>query len=392
MKDIDITIFGATGFTGKHVVQELYSQKSKLKIAIAGRSAKKLEEISKRGLEIIEADVNDQESLNAMCKRSKVVINCVGPFRFFGKQVVRACVENGTSYCDISGEPEFIEKCFVEFEEKAKETGCVVVSACGFDSVPADIGLAWTCSLFPTGSEIVSGESFLELKTSKSARINYGTFETAVESIAHERDLRRFRKEHPRKLNYLKPRLTKKLLPFWNEKLGKYCVVFPGSDAAIVRMTQVCETNRSPVQYMAYLAVDGLLQLIGLFIFGLVMILFTRFSAGISLLKNYPEFFSFGLFGKEGPTDEQIASTSFSTQFSVSGRIDGEEIQINSKVSGPEPGYVTTPICVVAAALMLLQKDDLKVKSGVYTPASAFNIPKMVSRLTQRGISFEQLK
>lgn len=55
---------------------------------------------------IILADCDNQKSLNDMAKQAKVVINCCGPYRFYGECVVKACVENGASHVDVSGEPE----------------------------------------------------------------------------------------------------------------------------------------------------------------------------------------------------------------------------------------------------------------------------------------------
>lgn len=52
------------------------------------------------------ADCEDKKSLDSMAKQAKVVINCCGPYRFYGESVVNACVENGASYIDVSGEPE----------------------------------------------------------------------------------------------------------------------------------------------------------------------------------------------------------------------------------------------------------------------------------------------
>lgn len=54
----------------------------------------------------INASCEDEQSLNEMAKHGRVVINCCGPYRFYGEPVVKACIENGTHYVDVSGEPE----------------------------------------------------------------------------------------------------------------------------------------------------------------------------------------------------------------------------------------------------------------------------------------------
>lgn len=55
---------------------------------------------------IILADVKDEESIKKMTKQAKVIVNCCGPFRFYGEPVVKACVATGTHYVDVTGEPE----------------------------------------------------------------------------------------------------------------------------------------------------------------------------------------------------------------------------------------------------------------------------------------------
>ena len=78
-KDIDIIIYGATGFTGKLCVEYLASEERPTKWAIAGRNEEKLKKIKDRfnlpsdiGLMIV--DSNDQESIDAMVNLSLIHI------------------------------------------------------------------------------------------------------------------------------------------------------------------------------------------------------------------------------------------------------------------------------------------------------------------------------
>lgn len=86
------------------------------------------------------ADVSDMQSLQDMAKVAKVVLNCVGPYRFFGEQVVQACIIEGAHHVDLSGEPQFLEKVQLLYHKDAEEKGVYVIGACGFDSIPADCG------------------------------------------------------------------------------------------------------------------------------------------------------------------------------------------------------------------------------------------------------------
>jgi short subunit dehydrogenase-like uncharacterized protein len=64
----------------------------------------------------------------------------VGPFSLHGRELVAACVEAGTDYCDSTGEPQFVRAMIDRHHARARETGARIVPCCGFDSVPSDLG------------------------------------------------------------------------------------------------------------------------------------------------------------------------------------------------------------------------------------------------------------
>lgn len=153
MAQVDILVFGASGFTGEYICRELASQYSQeFTYGLAGRSQAKLEkvqnDIKNRGLappsKIVVADVKNEASLLDMAKSCRLLINAVGPYRFFGLQVVEACIKGGCHYVDISGEPWFLESSEFKFNELAKKNKVYSISACGFDSIPSDLGVEFT--------------------------------------------------------------------------------------------------------------------------------------------------------------------------------------------------------------------------------------------------------
>ena len=106
-KDIDITIYGATGFTGQLCVKYFQSLDLKIKWAIAGRNLEKLKTIANNfasDTEILVADSDDEVRLKDICSRSRVILSTAGPFYRYGSKLVKACVENGSHYVDITGE------------------------------------------------------------------------------------------------------------------------------------------------------------------------------------------------------------------------------------------------------------------------------------------------
>ena len=66
---------------------------------------------------LILSDSSDSSSLLAMAQQARVVLNCVGPYRFYGEAVVEACVEAGAHHLDISGEPQYLEKMQLKYHQ-----------------------------------------------------------------------------------------------------------------------------------------------------------------------------------------------------------------------------------------------------------------------------------
>jgi short subunit dehydrogenase-like uncharacterized protein len=149
-RDFDIVVWGATGFTGALVAEYLLSEYGigdSLRWAIAGRSEQKLEALKQelgptaKSLPSIVADSFDGQKLAAMAAKTRVVITTVGPYAKYGSKLVAACVEQGTHYCDLAGEAQWIRKMVDQHHEAAVESGARIVHCCGFDSVPMDIGV-----------------------------------------------------------------------------------------------------------------------------------------------------------------------------------------------------------------------------------------------------------
>jgi short subunit dehydrogenase-like uncharacterized protein len=151
MHDFDLIVFGATGYTGRLVVEALLEfPEPGLKVAMAGRNLVKLEsvrrEIAKRfpaasELALIQADSHDEASLSAMVQRTRVLCTTVGPYAELGDSLVKACVEYGVDYCDLTGEVYWMRKNIDAYHEEAKAKGLRIVHAAGFDSIPFDIGV-----------------------------------------------------------------------------------------------------------------------------------------------------------------------------------------------------------------------------------------------------------
>jgi len=152
-KDVDVVVYGATGFTGKRAAAYLSEgHPQQPRWAIGGHSAAKLEELRQTlatspapPQAVLEADLEDAEGLRAMTRRAKVVVTFVGPYeRYNGGNLISAAVDTCTHYVDISGEPIWKAQMLSTFGAAAKARGVAIVQSAGLDSLPADFVSLWS--------------------------------------------------------------------------------------------------------------------------------------------------------------------------------------------------------------------------------------------------------
>ncbi|MBL9045091.1 MAG: saccharopine dehydrogenase NADP-binding domain-containing protein [Myxococcales bacterium] len=146
-----VVLFGASGFTGKLVAEYLAGLKrADLRWALAGRSQSKLEEVRRHltsidpacaELPILTADSQDEAGLRAIARQARVICTTVGPYARYGLPLVRVCAEEGTDYCDLTGEVHFVRRSIDSAHAIAEATGARIVHSCGFDSLPSDLGV-----------------------------------------------------------------------------------------------------------------------------------------------------------------------------------------------------------------------------------------------------------
>jgi len=144
----DLVVYGASGFTGQLVAEYLashYKGDKELRWAMAGRSLGKLASVrdaigAPKDAALIAADASDVASLKAMLDQTKSVISTVGPYQYYGTELVAACAASGTDYLDLCGEPIWMRQMIDRHEAAAKASGARIVFSCGFDSVPFELG------------------------------------------------------------------------------------------------------------------------------------------------------------------------------------------------------------------------------------------------------------
>ena len=148
-----IAVYGATGYTGRLVAAEL--RRRGLTATLCGRSRDRLEAVVRTlGVDwpVRAAAIDDAPALRQALLGAKVVINCAGPFTFYGAPVIEAALDVGAHYCDTTGEQPYMKGVLEFLDEPARSRGLAVVPGVGFDYVPGDLA----CALAADGIESVS--------------------------------------------------------------------------------------------------------------------------------------------------------------------------------------------------------------------------------------------
>jgi short subunit dehydrogenase-like uncharacterized protein len=379
----DITLFGATGFTGALTAEYLAQHApAGTRIALAGRNHEKLEAVRARlapaygDVPLLHADVEDPASLRALAESARVVISTVGPYILYGEPLVAACAAAGTDYIDLTGEPEFVDLMWLRYHEQAQRSGARLVHCCGFDSIPHDLGAFFTVQQLPEDAPLrVNG--FVRMGGTFSG----GTYHSAINAFARARHAARNAGERRR----LEPRPTDRRVkgiagaPHRDAEAGGWVMPLPTIDPQIVlRSARALRRYGPDFGYGHYLVQKRLATLAGLAGGAGVAIALAQLPPARRLLLSLRS-------AGEGPTSEQREKSWFRVRFVGEGG--GERVV--TEVSGGDPGYGETAKMLGESALCLVH-DELPPTSGQVTTAAAMGQP-LLERLQGAGISFRRV-
>ncbi|WTW97557.1 saccharopine dehydrogenase NADP-binding domain-containing protein [Streptomycetaceae bacterium NBC_01309] len=386
-RPFDVVLLGATGFTGGLTADYLARHvPAACRWAIAGRSPEKLRAVRDRlaavnpacaELELVTADIGDAASLRALAGSTRVLATTVGPYIEYGEPVVAACAEAGTDYLDLTGEPEFVDRMFVAHHETAVRTGARLVHACGFDSVPHDLGVLFTMGLLPAGVPVR-----VEGRVRAGGSISGGTFASALTAFSRLRSARaaahaRRRVDkgpHGRRARAVEGK------PRRDRETGGWLVPLPTIDPQIVaRSARALESYGPDFSYTHYASVRRLPTAVA-------------GAAGVGslvLLAQVPPVrraLQTRLAPGHGPAPARRAKAWFSVRFVA----DGGGKRVVTEVRGGDPGYDETAKMLAEAALCLAF-DQVPKTSGQVTTAVAMG-DALIGRLRRAGIEFRQLE
>ena len=377
-RDYDIVLFGATGFTGALTAEYLArNAPDGLRWALAGRNRAKLDALSERlGIDVplLHADVGDEASLRSVAESARVVITTVGPYVAYGEPLVAACAAAGTDYVDLTGEPEFVDRMYCRYHEEASRSGARIVHACGFDSIPHDLGVLFTVQQLPEGVPL-NVRGFVRA----GGRPSGGTFHSAMTAFSRVRETQQAHKERRQtegRENGRRVRLEAKP----HRELGYWAVPMPTIDPQVIaRSARALDRYGPEFSYGHYAGVKRLPIAVG----GVAGAASLFVAAQIPPVRK-------ALLGRlspgDGPSESERAKSWFKVRFVGEGG--GERVV--TMVSGGDPGYGETSKMLAESALCLAQ-DDLPETSGQLTPAVAMG-DKLIARLQSAGIGFEVLE
>ena len=390
-KDLDIVIYGATGFTGKLCVKYLTEKAKDLNWAIAGRDKTKLSQVAIRYYPIIErlvADGDDEEALDLITKRTKVIISTAGPFHRYGSKLVASCIKNSTHYVDITGETFWIKEMIDKHHFEAVTNGVRIIPSCGYDSLPSDLGVFFAAKTLQkpikriesfhtgqggaSGGTIETGFSMGDLNLGKQMQDPF--LLNPEDSVTPEQ----------RSLSSDKVKIKKNnLIDAWT---GRFIMATMNTrvvrrSAALLEARQetygVDFTYQEHAFYQKYL--NAFLVSFGT-IFSMIIIA-TPLRKFVRRFLPKPG---------EGPSEETMRKGFFDCLYTVEAE-DGS-ISIFRMHGKGDPGYRVTSKFVCESALTLIHcQDDLpggKDYGGLLTPASGLGQP-LIERLSKAGIFFE---
>jgi len=375
----DIILFGATGFTGVLTARYLAARApSGTRLALAGRNQGKLEALRDQldpEVEILCADVTDPASMRRVALAARVVATTVGPYIRYGEPLVAACATVGTDYVDLAGEPEFVDHVYVCHHRQAEQTGARLVHACGFDSIPFDLGALFTVQQLPPGVPIRL-RSFVR----GSGHLSKGTFTTAVTAFSRTRQAsaahaKRRRAEPPsvRRVRTVRGR------PGYEPTVGAWVLPAPTIDPQVVAYSARRLHRFGPdFSYSHYLASanPAITAGVGIAVAGVFLLAQLRPTRNL-LLQLWRS--------GSGPSAAQREKNWFRVRFVG----EGGGQRVVTEVAGGDPGYGETAKMLAESALCLAN-DNLPVTAGQVTTAVAMG-DTLRERLTRAGMIFRVL-
>ena len=386
-RDYDLVLLGATGFTGKLTARYLAGlADGALRWAIAGRDRDRLAALAAQlpdppAVEVV--DTGDLVGLLDLAARTRVLATTAGPYLRHGELVAQACVRSATHYLDVTGEPAYVDLLLARYDADARRQGIKLVSCCGFESVPADLGVRFTVGHLPDDAALTV-RGYLRARMRPSG----GTVTTALEGSARGHRTAPTPTSAPDGRPDGRPVARLASGVHRVAALDGWAVPLPTIDTAVVlRSARVLPGYGSRLRYGHHLLLAHLPAALGGLAGAGLLGAAARFAPMRSLLSR--ALLSGALPSRllPSPGDGPDEATRNRGWFELTFLGEGGGHQVVTRVSGGDPGYDTTAVTLGEAARTLLD-DDAPAAAGVVTPAVALGAPYL-RRLAAAGLRVE---
>ena len=395
-KQLDLIIWGATGFTGQLVgdyINKKYSN-STLKWGIAGRNEEKVANVAKR-LNIAKdrifiADCNDIESLIKLNSKTKVICTTVGPYAKLGTNLIEACIKTNTNYCDITGETQWIRKMIDKYHSKAKEGKIKIINSCGFDSIPSDMGVFYSQKKLFEKIGKYANKINMRVAGAKGG-ISGGTYNSLSNVLEEARVDKEVRKTltNPYGLNPIDKQngpdkadlqrvIFDKISDSWIAPF-----VMAGINTKIVRRSHALIDFKYGSDFSydeATLSGKGVLGQVKGYLSLIPIFLATRKKG--SFIKNIVDY----ILPKsgEGPSEKTRISGYYNLRFYLSQQ---DKIYLSKVIGDMDPGYGSTSK-MLAESAVCLALDKTPETYGILTPSVALGDPLLKRLQENAGLTF----
>ncbi len=398
----DVIVWGASGFTGRLVAEYLaenYGINKNLRWAIAGRDRNKLEalrstlspQIETKNLQIFIADSNDRGSLDNLVSQTKVMCTTVGPYALLGTQLVEACVESGTDYCDLTGEVQWMHRIIKSYEGRARQTGARIVHTCGFDSIPSDLGTFFIQQEMFSQHQIYAKKVVARMGRS-SGSASGGTIASllnVLDEAKNDPSIRRIMGDP----YSLCPPTSKLGKDGSDQSTFKYDSVFKQWTAPFIMAAingRVVRRSHARLEYRwgedfqyneAQLCKSLIRSVLATIAMGIGIGLVSFAPTRALVEKRLPK-------PGEGP-DEATRINGFFEMFIHASHPNDPGRDVRAKITGDrDPGYGSTSKMLAESAICLAL-DERKTGGGIWTPSSALG-SQLIDRLIEKaGLTFD---
>ncbi|KAI5636340.1 saccharopine dehydrogenase NADP binding domain-containing protein [Phthorimaea operculella] len=413
----DIIVLGATGFAGKHAVKNLallckQTEYADIRWGIAGRSMEKLKnllseleeiDVDIKRVVVLHCDITKTDAVPEVTCQARIIINATGPNIILSGPVVKACIQTGTHYVDISAELHHMLNIYRSYNKAAQDANVLVIPACGYDCIPALGGLIYLEKQFQGTLHFVECYTVLEIPKRayfpgcNNCLLHYGTWESMIHEMQSFRRYRELKKQTFPEIEPVPEQLKRR---FFHRHNGRFWCPYPGPDHDVVEMYQNYkkQTGGQPYFFKSFTTMPLFIHFFIIVPVFFVFYFMCYFACLRNLLWKYPRFFTLGFVSRKGPNEEMRKGLRYSFTLTGRGWSKGADLKstldksVTVKVSGSDPAYRTTGMALVLSAITILKEKSAMPSGGVLTTGAAFRDTQLIERLHKNGMNFETVE